>query len=53
MDGLSAPVSIAGVILQCMLKKNQGSAYETERALNTGKPLHIVLIGATAVNEEV
>lgn len=49
-DGLSAPLLIATMIFEWMLSTSNGS---TLSAVETGEPLHVVVIGATAVYEEV
>lgn len=51
-DGLSGPLSIVIMILQMTVRKAGGGKVNYD-GLETGEPLHIVVVGATAVNEEV
>lgn len=54
-DGLSAPVTIAQLVYQYVKRGglNMAATEPTEKILNNSRPLHIVLVGATANNEEV
>eukprot|EP00752_Nemacystus_decipiens_P002789 g2605.t1 len=52
-DGLSGPLTIANLIIQWMIKSPQEKARRrAPDPLETDEPLHIVVIGATAVYEE-
>lgn len=52
-DGLSGPLSIASMILNWMVYNSKLVATVSLDALETEEPLHIVVVGATAVYEEV
>lgn len=57
-DGLSGPLSIATMVMRWVFLTsgpNSGTIREVAalEMLESGKPLHIVVVGATAANEEV
>lgn len=55
-DGLSAPVSIASMYLTMVTEQEKLGGYKEQEVLgmfNNQKPLHVVVVGATATNEEV
>lgn len=55
-DGLSAPVTIGAMVVRVMNMCYQGGGARVaavERRRLNHAPLHIVVVGATAVNEEV
>lgn len=54
-DGLSSPVTIACCYHTMIHKRVSGgsNASKLHEVMNSGKPLHFVVIGACAANEEV
>ena len=54
-DGLSGPLTIVLVILRykCGGSDEGNNRGDAAQMLNTNEPLHIVVVGASAVNEEV
>lgn len=53
-DGLSGPLTIASLIIQWVFSNSpHNEVHLALEALETGEPLHIVVVGATAVYEEV
>ena len=60
-DGLSAPLTVVSLFVTYTIDRLSSSVLisavdasaAADEALNNGDPLHVVVVGATAVNEEV
>lgn len=52
-DGLSSPLTLAGAYLSTLSKRRGVDIEKLGEVLDDGSPLHLVVFGARAANEEV